>query len=161
MQAAVVLPWLGAGLAVRLLRGGLTLMALSKGNSVIPLIGGVVRASGFGLSILAVSLGGGVIDIAIAMCFGEVVSYSVTGWLLHKNASAKISDLILPLVVVLTAFVAATVIMISTGFPGVFAGILMILSAIVVLIHRSRAIEFLSSLRGVESPSANLEHGAQ
>jgi O-antigen/teichoic acid export membrane protein len=161
MQAAVVLPWLGVGLAVRLLRGGLTLMALSKGNSVIPLIGGVFRISGFGLSILAVSSGGGVIDVAIAMCFGEVVGFMATGWLLHKNASSKISDLILPLVVVLTAFVAALVIMSSAGAVGGIAGILMIILAIVVLIHRSRAIVFLASLRSLESSSTTLEHGAQ
>lgn len=82
---AAVVGWLGAMQAMRVMKAGPATVALATAKTIAPLLANVVRLSGLGLAIAAVSAGYGVVEVAIAGVIGEALSLVASLWLLRMS----------------------------------------------------------------------------
>ena len=83
----ILLP-LGVAMAVRMLKTGPSVVALSRARSTLPLLAQLPRLAGIALAWAMLARGGGLMDLALLAVAGELAGVALAFWLMRSVADA-------------------------------------------------------------------------
>ncbi len=136
-DGTAVIGWLGVMQAARMAKAGPAIVAMSRGDTMNPMLANLFRAAGFVAAIAAAYAGLAIEWIAIAGLFGELLGFVSSSWMLSRRSGIAIAPAMtsasLCALTIAVSFFAATYLVQSSEVFTCVVGILFAMVTVPVL----------------------------